>query len=110
MEALPYPEPLPPPAYLPPPISWLLSKRPIPAEGLADLFASTAGGLKIDHRTWSLQYHPDHVQVSRQHGLIQFTFDRKPIQPFLKVCKSLHVFVRFHSQKPDNTFVCTLIT
>jgi hypothetical protein len=70
-EALPYPAPLPPPPYLSPPISWLLTKRPIPAEGLADLFASTAGGLKIDHRTWSLQYHPDHVQVSRQHGLIQ---------------------------------------
>jgi hypothetical protein len=70
-EALPYPSPLPPPPYLPPPISWLLTKRPIPAEGLADLFASTAGGLKIDHWTWSLQYHPDHVQVSRRHGLIQ---------------------------------------
>jgi hypothetical protein len=64
-EALPYPEPLPPPRYLSPPISWLLSKRRIPADGLANLFASTAGGLRIDHRTWSLQYHPDHVQVSQ---------------------------------------------
>jgi hypothetical protein len=70
-EAFPYPAPLMPPPYSPPPISWLVTKRPIPAEGLADLFASTAGGLKIDHRTWSLQYHPNHVQVSRQHGLIQ---------------------------------------
>jgi hypothetical protein len=67
-EALPYPSPLSPPPYLPPPISWLLTKRPIPAEGLADLFASTTGGLKIDHRTWSLQYHPDHVQVSQLYG------------------------------------------
>jgi hypothetical protein len=67
-EILPYPEPLPPPAYLPPPISWLLSKSAGRADGLADLFVGTAGGLRIDHRTWSLQYHPDHVQVSRQHG------------------------------------------
>jgi hypothetical protein len=71
MEALPYPEPLPPPPYRPPPLSWLLSKRPVPADGLADLFATDAGGLRIDHRTWSLQYQPDHVQVSRRHGLIQ---------------------------------------
>jgi hypothetical protein len=70
-EALPYPATLPPPAYSPPPLSWLLSKRPVPADGLADLFATDAGGLRIDHRTWSLQYHPDHVQVSRRHGLIQ---------------------------------------
>jgi hypothetical protein len=69
-ETLPYPAPLPPPAYLPPPISWLLSKRSIPVEGLANLFAGTAGGLRIGHRTWSLQYHPNHVQVRRQHGLI----------------------------------------
>jgi hypothetical protein len=67
-EILPYPAPLPPPAYLPHPISWLLSKSPVRADGLADLFVGTAGGLRIDHRTWSLQYHPDHVQVSRQHG------------------------------------------
>jgi hypothetical protein len=64
-ESLPYPEPLPPPPYLHPLIFWLLSKRPIPADGVADLFASTAGGLKIDHQTGSLQYHPDHVQVSQ---------------------------------------------
>jgi hypothetical protein len=65
IEALPYPASVPPPSYLPPPISWLLNKRPVPADGLADLFASTAGGLRIDHRTWSLQYHLDHVQVSQ---------------------------------------------
>jgi hypothetical protein len=73
-EALPYSAPLPPPPYRPPPyrpppLSWLLSKRPVLADGLADLFATDAGGLRIDHR--SLQYHPDHVQVSRRHGLIQ---------------------------------------
>jgi hypothetical protein len=62
---LPYPAPLLPPAYLPPPLSWLLSKKPIPADGLADLFAGIASGLKIDNRTWSLQYHFDHVQVSQ---------------------------------------------
>jgi hypothetical protein len=70
-EALPYPASIPPPPYLPPPLSWLLSKRPVAADGLADLFATDAGGLRIDHRTWSLQYHPDHVQVSRRHGSIQ---------------------------------------
>jgi hypothetical protein len=69
-EILPYPELLPPPAYLPPPLSWLLSKSALRVDGLADLFAGIAGGLKIDHRTWSLQYHPDQVQVSQQHGLI----------------------------------------
>jgi hypothetical protein len=41
------------------------------ADGLANLFATDAGGLRIEHRTGSLQYHPDHVQVSRRHGLIQ---------------------------------------
>jgi hypothetical protein len=70
-KALPYPASIPPPHYRPPPLSWLLSKKQIRADGLADLFATNAGGLRIDHRTWSLQYHPDHVQVSRRHGLIQ---------------------------------------
>jgi hypothetical protein len=105
-EILPYPEPLPPPAYLPPPILWLLAKRPIPAEGLADLFASTAGGLRIDHRTWSLQYHPDHVQVSKQHG--SKIMNRNPFNPF---CEYLHLysfFALFRFRKRANTCVCTL--
>jgi hypothetical protein len=61
------------PAYVRPPISWLIADAEIYVQELKEKF--DRGEIVLSHATWSLQFHPDKVEVGTQPVRYSFNLD-----------------------------------